>query len=113
MQWFYCCLPFPTWSFIIGGIYIHRDRIRTSINVLGDSFGAGVVEHMSRHELEATRRQEEEVLGEEGQGEKGESGNKEQPEKDPEIGDSKGSLEKKETSETLYPNNSLDEVKSE
>ncbi|XP_064595453.1 excitatory amino acid transporter-like [Liolophura sinensis] len=89
------------------------DRIRTSINVLGDSFGAGVVEHLSRHELEARRQQEEEVLAEEGQGEKGECENKEQPEKEEEMGDSKVSLEKKEAPETLYPNNSLDEVKSE
>ena len=28
-----------------------RDRIRTSINVLGDSYGAGIVYHLSKAEL--------------------------------------------------------------
>jgi len=29
----------------------NRDRIRTSVNVLGDSFGAGIVDHLSKGEL--------------------------------------------------------------
>ena len=32
-----------------------RDRIRTAINVLGDSYGAAVVAHLSSKELEADK----------------------------------------------------------
>lgn len=31
--------------------FISRDRFRTVVNVLGDSFGAGIIEHFSREEL--------------------------------------------------------------
>ena len=30
----------------------HRDRFRTSVNVVGDSYGAGIVYHMSKAELD-------------------------------------------------------------
>lgn len=30
-----------------------RDRFRTSVNVIGDSYGAGIVYHLSKHELDS------------------------------------------------------------
>jgi Na+/H+-dicarboxylate symporter len=32
--------------------HTHRDRIRTSINVLGDAYGAGIVYHYVKDELD-------------------------------------------------------------
>lgn len=37
---------------IISILYCYRDRIRTSVNVLGDAFGAGIVYHLSKAELD-------------------------------------------------------------
>ena len=31
--------------------FLFRDRIRTSVNILGDGIGAGVVDHLVRQEL--------------------------------------------------------------
>jgi Na+/H+-dicarboxylate symporter len=31
---------------------VSRDRFRTTINVLGDSIGAGIVDHLSKSELQ-------------------------------------------------------------
>ena len=33
-------------------IFLSSDRFRTAINVLGDSYGAGIVAHLSRKDLE-------------------------------------------------------------
>lgn len=32
--------------------FVSRDRMRTSVNVVGDSFGAGIVYHLSKSELD-------------------------------------------------------------
>lgn len=42
-------------------LFFFRDRIRTAINVLGDSYGAGIVAHLSRQELEMTVDQQLEL----------------------------------------------------
>lgn len=39
------------------------DRIRTSVNVIGDSFGAGIVDHLSRAELEAQNNDDDDDGG--------------------------------------------------
>jgi len=35
------------------------DRVRTAVNVLGDSFGAAIVDHLSKDELAVTEAEEE------------------------------------------------------
>ena len=35
------------------------DRFRTSVNVLGDAFGAGIVHHLSREDLAREDEEEE------------------------------------------------------
>jgi len=37
-----------------------RDRIRTSVNVLGDSYGAGIVDHLCKAELQQQDQEREE-----------------------------------------------------
>lgn len=37
--------------FIFLSLPICRDRCRTTVNVIGDSLGAGIVQHLSRNEL--------------------------------------------------------------
>jgi hypothetical protein len=38
-------------TFLVKKLLYFSDRIRTSINVLGDGFGAGIVYHLSKDEL--------------------------------------------------------------
>lgn len=43
------------------------DRFRTAVNVLGDSFGAGIVEHLSRHDLKLMEAESSSQLPTQGQ----------------------------------------------
>ena len=45
------CLDTIKTIFRRGSITISRDRFRTAVNVLGDSYGAGLVEHLSKGDL--------------------------------------------------------------
>ena len=36
---------------MFSGFVSNRDRIRTSVNVIGDSYGAAIVDHLSRGDL--------------------------------------------------------------
>jgi len=40
-----------TFVICIKPFILYRDRIRTAVNVIGDAFGAGIVEHLSRNDL--------------------------------------------------------------
>lgn len=39
-------------AFIFADFILFRDRFRTMINVMGDSLGAGIVNHLSKSELQ-------------------------------------------------------------
>uniref|UniRef100_A0A1I8I2Y9 Reverse transcriptase domain-containing protein n=1 Tax=Macrostomum lignano TaxID=282301 RepID=A0A1I8I2Y9_9PLAT len=54
-------LPRTTTSKFIRAYASARDRFRTMINVLGDCFGAGIVEHLSRRDLFASSTSSEET----------------------------------------------------
>ena len=43
-------------------ILYFRDRIRTSVNILGDGIGAGIVAHLVRNELGPTDLEEREDM---------------------------------------------------
>lgn len=45
-----------------GSFYVFRDRIRTTVNVWGDSLGAAIVEHLSRKDLLAVDYENEPPL---------------------------------------------------
>lgn len=53
-------LPVQDISLIVAVDWL-LDRFRTSVNVLGDSFGAGIVYHLSRAELDETDRKHDEI----------------------------------------------------
>lgn len=40
-------------SYIVCLTFLHRDRVRTTNNMLGDCYAAAVVEHLSKKELMA------------------------------------------------------------
>lgn len=44
-------------------IFVHRDRLRTVTNVIGDSVGVAVVHHLSRHDFEDSKPMEEHLVG--------------------------------------------------
>lgn len=44
-------------------IFVFRDRIRTSVNILGDGIGAGVVDHLVRNELGPMELEEGKTTG--------------------------------------------------
>jgi len=43
--------------------FINRDRFRTAINVLGDAYGAGLVAHLSKQDLEEMDKNERKENG--------------------------------------------------
>lgn len=46
-----------------------RDRFRTSVNVLGDAYGAGIVHHLSRADLDRMDEEDRQIALENGSSE--------------------------------------------
>lgn len=36
---------------VIDHVILHSDRFRTIVNVVGDAYGSGIVEHLSRNDI--------------------------------------------------------------
>jgi len=55
------------------------DRFRTTINVLGDSIGSGIIDHLSRKELEEMDRESDEATGDPSKADEGHKNSNGQP----------------------------------
>ena len=50
---------FPYWLYKNNFFLQNRDRLRTAVNILGDSIGAGIVAHLCRNDLDQMNNEED------------------------------------------------------